>query len=116
LATFSAIALAPKSASGGVNDVQQITLVATVSQAITVGVRQIIAISISGAVSGDTPGTVGAHIRFGLGTNPTAAETDFFLPAGAPPILFDMGDEFDRVAFISAGTPVIAVMRMNKAS
>lgn len=114
MATFSAIALAPKSASGGINDVQQITLVAGASQTVVVGVRQIIAISISGAVAGDTNGSAGAHIRFGLGSNPTAAETDFFLPSGVAPIYFDTGEEYDRIAFISAATPVIAVMRMNK--
>lgn len=114
MATVSALALAPKSATGGISDVQQITLVAAASQTVTVGFRQIIAISISGAVAGDTNGTVGAHIRFGAGTI-TAAETDLFLPAGFPPILFDTGEEFDRVAFISAGTPVIAVSRMNRA-
>jgi hypothetical protein len=115
MAIMAVGAYGPKSASGGVSDNQQITLVATTSQTVVVGVRQIIGITISGATSGDTNGTVGAHIRFGLTSTPSAVATDFFLPAGQPPVYFDLGEEFDRVAFFSAGTPVVNVMRMNRA-
>ncbi len=103
MATFQAI-WQPKSKTGGINDSQCATLIATTNQSFTVGVRQKLFITL----------TATASIRFSLGAN-TAAVSDFTLPSGASPggYFFETGDEYDTVSFISAGTPTVCVMRLS---
>lgn len=113
MATFRFIPK-PASATGGIEDCTQLTLVANTSQSIAIGVRQIFSVTIQGA--SDANGSTGAHIRFGNSANGTvtAASTDFFLPAAQIPVEFDTGDEFDTIAFVSAGTPIVNVLRINR--
>lgn len=104
--------ICPKSASGGVSDVQQATLTANTSAAFTVGIRQQLIITLYGAT--DANAAAGVHIRFGFGSNPTAASTDLFIPPGTVTHWYT-GDEFDRFAVISAGTPSLTVARVHMA-
>jgi len=105
MSTFAIAAITPKSASGGISDVQGgSALTASTSAAFTIGVRQHFRISLGGA--SDVTATAGVHIRFGLTNNPTAVATDFFIPPAAV-MDFYTGDEFDRIALITAGTGVV---------
>lgn len=116
MATVATAALGFKSQAGGVSDVQNATLTANTTVNFVVGVRQIIGISVQSGTT-DTNGSTGVHMRFALGSNATAnATTDFYLAGGFPPTYFDTGEEFDRVAVISAGTPNVFVSRMNRAT
>lgn len=113
MSTLAVAAITPKSQTGGVSDVQGgVALVAATSTPFVVGVRTMFRISLSGAT--DAVAAAGVHIRFGLTATPTAAATDFFIPP-ASTMDFDTGEEFDRFALISAGTPTPYIMRLNRA-
>lgn len=114
MSTFATLGVTPKSASGGVSDsLGGSALTANTSTAFTIGVRTIFRISLGGA--SDVVATAGVHIRFGLTSNPTAASTDFFIPP-ASFMDFDTGEEFDRIALITAGTGVVPyIMRLTRA-
>lgn len=108
MATFQAV-WQPKSASGGINDSQVVTLAGSGgTNAITVGVRQKVGLTITGPV----------YVRFSLGANSTATTADLSLPGGSSPGLyyFETGDEFDRLNFLNnngASTTVVSVMRLS---
>lgn len=94
----------PKSATGGVNDVQNATVTAASSGEIVVGFRQIIRVS-NGAVGV-------ANIKFGVSGMAAATATDHIIGTNQYQD-FIMGDEFDRVRIFAAGTSVVVtVMRM----
>jgi len=113
MSTFSIAQVTPKSQTGGVSDVQSATLVAATSTPFTIGVRTHFRISLGGAT--DAQAAAGVHIRFGLTNNPTAVATDFFIPPSPGFMDFDTGEEFDRIAVLSAGTPFVSIMRLNRA-
>lgn len=106
MATFASI-MAPASASGGVNDVQNATVTAASSAEITVGFRQIIAVS---------NGSIGtANIKFGVSGMGAAVATDFIVPINST-TYWDLGEEFDRIRIFAAGTAVVVtVMRLSRA-
>lgn len=98
----------PKSATGGVSDVQQLTA----SGSITVGVRQRVKISVVATAASTAPANAGlVAIKFSLGSNSSAASTDFQVPAGV--YEYELGDEFDRINFnFVVATSVVSVMRI----
>ena len=105
MSTFAIAAITPKSASGGVSDsLGGSALTATTSAPFTIGLRTHFRISLG--IAADTAAPAGVHIRFGLGSNPTAIATDFFIPI-ASVMDFYTGEEFDRIALLTAGTGVI---------
>lgn len=84
------------------------TLAANTPVTITPGFKTIVAISLVGAA--DAAAAAGIHIRFGSAAKaPTAASTDFFIPAANPITYWDLGSEFDRFSIVSAGTPSYTV-------
>lgn len=107
MATLSAT-FPVKSASGGISDAQNTTLAGAGGTAsITVGIRQIFAISTAGPI----------YIRFSSGANSAATTADIHIP-GANISQWDMGEEFDRVNFLNdngASTTVVSVFRLNRA-
>jgi len=106
MAVFASI-LAPASASGGVNDVQNATVTAASSAEIVIGFRAIVRFS-NGAVGV-------ANIKFGVSGMGAAAATDHILGTNQYQD-FDMGEEFDRVRIFAAGTAVtVTVMRLARA-
>ena len=103
MATFAAI-FSPKSATGGVNDVQNATVTNASSSEIVVGLRQLIRVSNGNVAS--------ATIKFGVSGMGAATATDHIIGLNQYQD-FAMGDEFDRVRIFSAGTSVIVtVMRL----
>ena len=70
----------------------------TASSVITVGYRTIVGVTMGSATDTNTSGL---HIKFGNVTkSPTAAATDWFIPAGTVQF-FDMGEEFDRLSIFT---------------
>lgn len=106
MATFAAV-MAPASASGGVNDVQNATVTAASSGEIVCGFRTIIRVS---------NGAVGiANIKFGVSGMGAATATDHIIGTNQFQD-FDLGEEFDRVRIFAAGTSVVVtVMRLARA-
>jgi hypothetical protein len=103
MARFSAV-YSPKSASGGVNDIQNATVTAASSAEIVVGFRQMIRVSNGNIAT--------ATIKFGVSGMGAAVATDHIIGLNQFQD-FEMGDEFDRVRIFSAGTSVIVtVMRL----
>lgn len=83
------------------------TLVAATAVSKTIGYRQIIGVTTVGTT--DANAAAGIHIRFGNLTRvPTATAADWFIPLGTVQY-FDMGEEFDRISIISAGTPTYSI-------
>jgi hypothetical protein len=105
MATLSAT-FPPKSASGGISDSQTFTIAAAGTQSVTIGIRQLFALSTTGAI----------FVRFSFGSNSTATTADFSIP-GANISQFDNGDEFDRVNILNNGASsvIVSVMRLNRA-
>jgi hypothetical protein len=103
VARFAAV-YSPKSASGGVNDVQNATVTAASSAEIVIGFRQMIRVS---------NGSIGvANIKFGVSGMGAATATDHIIGTNQYQD-FEMGDEFDRVRIFAAGTSVVVtVMRL----
>lgn len=103
MAAFAGI-YQPKSASGGINDVQNATVTAASSAEIVLGFRQLIRVS---------NGTIGvANIRFGVTGMSAATGTDHIIGTNQFQD-FALGDEFDRVRIFAAGTSVVVtVMRL----
>lgn len=69
------------------------------SATVTFGSRAVIAIGCTSSVAGDT-----LNVRFGNIAGVVATAADWCVPAGTVQF-FDLGNEFDRVAIFSAGTP-----------
>jgi len=118
MATFTAV-FGPKSATGGLNDVQVVTNLATTtaSSTLTLNNRNMVAISV---VPGSTAGaTIGATVRFSSSTgagSATATSGDFSIPLNTV-VTFEMGDEFNQLSFFNpnaTGTVTISVMRLNR--
>jgi hypothetical protein len=100
---------APKSASGGINDNQQNILTAASTATVTLGLRQIVRMSVAGV----TPAATGlVAVRFSLSTKgaTTAVATDFQLPAGV--FDFELGDEYDTINLYGVAGCVVCIMRL----
>jgi hypothetical protein len=111
----------PTSASGGVQNTTTATLTTGTSSAeIVLGQRQLFMVTAFAQATGTT--TNNLNLRFGTSGMSAATVADMGLPINGPtfsvlPMVFDTGEEFDRIRIFNNSTASIVyyVMKLNRA-